>query len=192
MDTATRPRSHGQALRWATVERRVVKRHQRLDRAAPRGAPTPVRRRHTRLGRARAATLRAVRQVTQDNRGPWTAGGDGPTALTPAGRLALGEERNRDGQAQPVRRVRLPHPRGTAPRPWGLPTSADWATPRVGTRAREPAGEATCAPNRAGGRPGRRTWEALGALEVELTQPPTGVLEADRAPGVARLEPAAW
>jgi len=130
MATATRPLSPWQASRWATGERLVVPRQQRLSRAAQRGAPTPVRRRQTLRWRSRAANLRAVRQVTQDHRGTGTAGVDGNTARTPAGRLALVEARQRDGQAQPVRRVMRPQPSGTAPRPWGMPTIADRAKQR--------------------------------------------------------------
>jgi RNA-directed DNA polymerase len=105
----------------------VLKLPKRMSRAAPRGASQPVRRRQKLLWRSRAAKLIAVRQVTQDNRGKCPAGVDGQTALTPAGRLALVEELKLDGQAQPVRRVMIPKPSGTEPRPLGLPTSADRA-----------------------------------------------------------------
>jgi len=142
MDTAKRPMEHWKASRGATVERLVFMRQPRRYRAAQRGATTPVRRRQKLLWRARAAPLLAVRQVTQDNRGQCPAGVDGQTALTPVGRLALGEERPRDGQAQPGRRVMRPNPRGTEPRPWGIPTIADRATPRGVKRARASRGSA--------------------------------------------------
>jgi RNA-directed DNA polymerase len=130
MDTAKRPMYQWKASRWAKVERRVLKLQKRISRAAQRGATTPVRRLQKLLGRSRAATRFAVRQVTQDNRGKRTAGVDGKTALTPAGRLALVEELKLDGQAQPVRRVRIPKPGGTEQRPWDLPTMADRAQQR--------------------------------------------------------------
>jgi RNA-directed DNA polymerase len=115
MDTG-RPMAQGKAMRWATVERMGLTRHKRIDRAAQCGVPKQVRWLQTLLGRARAAKLLAVRPVTQDNRGQDTAGVDGKTALTPAGRLALVEELKRDGPAQPGRRVLIPKPAGTVPR----------------------------------------------------------------------------
>jgi len=169
----------------------VVKLQKRMYRAAPRGATTPVRRLQNLLWRSRAAKLIAIRQVTQDNRGKGPAGVDGQTALTPAGRLALVEERKRDGQAQPGRRVMIPNPSGTEPRPWGSPTIADRATQRVVTLALAPAWEAKCAPNSDGFRPGRSTWEAIGASDVQINQKPTWVLEADSATGVDRIDHAA-
>jgi RNA-directed DNA polymerase len=178
-------------MRWANVARMVLKLHKRIDRAAQRGATTPVRRLQTFRWRSRAATRFAVRQVTQDNRGQGTAGVDGHTAFTPAGRLALVAELKRDGQAPPVRRVMIPHPRGSDRRPLGLPTIADRAKPRVVKLAREPAGEATVEPHSSGFRPGRRPWDAIGALSVQLNQTPQGVLEADIAKGVDRIDHAA-
>jgi RNA-directed DNA polymerase len=187
MDTV-RPMAQWKARRGATVERLGLKRQQRRYRAAPRGAPTQVRRLQKLLWRSRAAQLFAVRQVPQDTRGQGTAGVDGKTALTPAGRLALVEELNLDGQARPVGRVMLPNPRGTEQRPLGIPTRADRAKPRVVTLAREPAWEATCEPNSDGCRPGRSPWDALGALDGPINQTPQGVLEAAIATGVARIE----
>lgn len=190
-DTAKRPMDQGKAIRGATVERMVVTLQQRMYRAAPRGATTQVRRRQKLLWRSRAAKRVAVRQVTQDDRGQCTAGVAGQTALTPAGRLALVEELQLDGQAQPGRRVMLPKPRGPEQRPWGLPTIADRAKQRVVKLALEPAWEAQFEPNSSGFRPGRHTWEAIGAISVQINQKPKGVLEADMATGVDRIDHAA-
>jgi RNA-directed DNA polymerase len=191
-DTAKRPMDQWKAIRWATVERRVLKRQKRLYRAAQRGATKQVRRRQQLLWRSGAAQLIAVRQVTPDTRGKGTAGVDGNTALTPAGRLALVEALQLDGQAQPGRRVMIPKPRGPEQRPWGMPTIADRAQQRVVKRAREPAGEAKFEPHSSGCRPGRSTWDASGASSVQLNQKPTGVLDADMAKGVERIDHAAW
>lgn len=190
-DTAKRPMYQGKAIRGAKVERLVCKLQKRIDRAAQRGATKQVRRLQKLRWRSRAAQLIAVRQVTQDNRGKCPAGGDGKTALTPAGRLALVEALKLDGQAQPVRRVMSPKPRGTAQRPLGSPTIADRAQQRLVTLALEPAGEAKCAPHSDGCRPGRSTWEAIGAIDVQLNQQPKWVLEADMAKGVDRIDHAA-
>jgi len=170
-----------QDIPWNKIHRHVYRLQKRIYRAAQRGAPKQVRRLHKLLWRSRAAKVRAVRQVTQDNRGKGTAGVDGKTALTPAGRLALVEERKLDGQAQPVRRVMLPTPHGTEQRPLGLPTIADRAQQSVVRLALEPAWAATCEPNSYGFRPGSSAWEAIGAIYVQINQKPKWVLEADIA-----------
>lgn len=191
MDTAKRPMDQWKAIRWAKVERMVLKLQKRMYRAAQRGAPTQVRRLQTLLWRARAAKRLAVRQITQDNRGKRTAGVDGKTVLTPAGRLALVEELKLDGQAQPVRRVMIPNPGGTEQRPLGMPTIADRAKQSLVKLALEPAWEAKCEPNSDGFRPGRSPGDAIGAIDVQSNQKPQGVLEADIAKCFDRLDHAA-
>ena len=51
-----------------------------------------------------------------------------------------------------------------------------------------PPGAARFEAPRDGGRPGRSTWEALGAIDVGIHQKPTGVLAAALAKGVDRME----
>jgi RNA-directed DNA polymerase len=72
-----------------------------------------------------------------------------------------------------------------------IPTIADRAKQGVVTQALEPEGEARFAPTRDGFRPGRRTWDAIGAISVQLNQKPTWVLEADMAKGFDRINHAA-
>jgi len=126
--TARKPMDHWQTSRWPPMARTVLTRQKRLDRAAQRGDDRPVRRRQKRLLRSHDAKRRAVRHVTQDNRGKKTPGGDGMAALTPAERRTLAEHLPRDGNAAPVRRVDMPQP-GTLP-PQGLgnqrPGSTRW------------------------------------------------------------------
>ena len=187
MRTAREPRCQGQTSRWPTVARTVVKLPTRLERAAPRGADRAVRRRQKRLRRSHEATLLAGRQVPQDARGQKPPGVDGSAALTPAARRTRAEALPRDGHAAAVRRVDMPTPGPQEHRPLGMPTIAERAQPGVVTHALEPAGDARFDPTRDGGRPGRRTGAAIGAIEVQIHQQPTGVLEADRAQCVDRL-----
>jgi RNA-directed DNA polymerase len=51
------------------------------------------------------------------------------------------------------------------------------------TQALEPEGEAKFEPNRSGVRPGRSTWDAIGAISVQINQKPHWVLDADIAQG---------
>jgi RNA-directed DNA polymerase len=119
--------------------------------------------------------------VTQDNRGKKTPGVDGIAALTPAERRTLAEHLPLDGNAAPVRWVSMPQPGTPEPRPLGMPTIADRATQGLVTQALEPEGEARFAPNSDGVRPGRSTWDALGAISVQINQKLTWVLDADIA-----------
>ena len=112
---------------------------------------------------------------------------DGIAARTPAERRTLAEHRQRDGHAAPVRRVSIPQPGTREQRPLGMPTIADGAQPGVVTQALELEWDARFAPHSEGFRPGRRTWEASGAIDVPINQQPTWVLEADMAQGFDRI-----
>jgi RNA-directed DNA polymerase len=109
-------------------------------------------------------------------------------ARTPPERLALVEHRQLDGAAAPVRRVYLPKPGTREQRPFGRPIIGDRGTQSLVKRGLEAEGEARCAPTSDGVRPGRHRWEAIGALSVQINQQPTGVLDADLATCVARLD----
>jgi len=179
MNTAHRPMYQWETIRWPRIERLVFKLQKRIYRAAQRGDHRQVRRLQKLLMRSRAAKLLAVRKVTQDNRGKRTAGIDGQTALTPTKRMALVEHLPLDGQAQPVRRVRIPKPDTTEHRPLGIPTIADRAKQSLVTLGLEPEWEAKFEPNSDGFRPGRSTWDAIAAIYVQINQKPKWVLDAD-------------
>jgi RNA-directed DNA polymerase len=63
----------------------------------------------------------------------------------------------------------------------GMPTLADRAKQRWVTQALEPAWEAQFEPNSYGFRPGRSTWDTIGAIDVQINQKPKWVLDADIA-----------
>ena len=54
--------------------------------------------------------------------------------------------------------------------------------------ALEPQWEARFEPNSDGLRPGRSTWDAIGAIYVSINQKPKWVLDADRAKGFDRID----
>ena len=125
--------------------------------------------------------------MTPDNHGQQTPGVDGVAKLTPQERRDLGPHRHLQGHASPGRRGYWPRPGTTEPPPWGSPTRAD-RTPHAWVKhVWEPAWEAAFEPTSAGVRPGWRPGEAIGAIEVQLTQKPTGVLAADIATGFDRI-----
>jgi RNA-directed DNA polymerase len=165
----------------------VLKLPKRIYRAAKRGDHRQGRRLQTRWRRSRAAKLVAVRNVTQDHQGQQTPGVDGVAKLTPQERLDVVPHLHLEGHASPGRRVYLPQPGTTEPRPLGMPTRADRAKPAWVKHVLEPAWEAQFEPNSDGFRPGRSTWDAIGALSVHIHQKPTWGLDADIARGVDRI-----
>jgi RNA-directed DNA polymerase len=191
MSTAIQPRYQGNTSRWPMGERKVLKLQKRIYRAEQRGDDRQVRRLQTRLLRSHSAKLLAVRQVTQDNRGKKTSGVEGIVALTPPERRALAQHLQLDGNAAPVRRVYMPQPGTLEQRPWGIPTITDRAEQGLVKEALAPEWEATFDLNSDGFRPGRSTWDAIGAISVQINQKPTWVLEADSAKGFARIDPEA-
>ena len=192
MHTAIAPLSHWHPRGWGTLEGQGCTLPHRLDRAATREDHRHVRRLPPRWRRSRAAKRLAGRNVTQDHPGQQTPGVDGVATRTPPARLELVQPLPLEDTASPVRRVDLPTPGTTAPRPVGMPPRADRAQPRGVTPALEPAWEAPFEPNREGCRPGRSPWDALGARAVQLNPQPTWVLEADIAQGGDRLDHDAW
>jgi RNA-directed DNA polymerase len=72
---------------------------------------------------------------------------------------------------------------GGNPGSWavGVPTIAERAKQGVVRQALEPAWEARFEPNSDGCRQGRSTWDAIGVIDVQINQQPTGVLDADMA-----------
>ncbi len=191
MSTASRLMYQGNTIRWPWVERKVLKLQKRIYRAAQRGESREVRRLQKLLRRSHGAKLLAARQVTQDNQGKQTPGVDGIAALTPPERLALVEHLQRDGAAAPVRRVDIPKPGTREQRPLGIPIRVDRVTQSLVNQALEAEWEARFEPNSSGCRPGRSTWDAIGAIDVQSNQQPKWVLDADiakclGAPGEAR------
>lgn len=168
-------------LDWKKIERRVFQLQTRIYRAQRRGNVKTVRKLQRLLMKSWSAKLLAVRRVTQDNRGKATAGVDGVHSLTPAERLELANTLALTCQAPPVRRVRIPKPGTQETRPLGIPTLQERARQAVVKLALDPQWEARFEPNSYGFRPGRSTWDAIGAIYVGINQKAKGVLDADIA-----------
>jgi RNA-directed DNA polymerase len=187
MNTAIAPMDQWHTMGWVNIERQVFTLQNRIYRAAKRGEHRHVRRLQKRWRRSRAATRLAVRHVTQENQGKQTPGVDGVAKLTPQARLDWVTHLPIEGHASPVRRGYIPQPGTTAQRPLGIPTMADRATQALVKHVLEPAWAAQCEPHRYGFRPGRSTWDALGAIDVQINQNPKGGLDADIATCFERI-----
>ncbi len=175
-------------LSWKKIERVVLKLQKRIDQAQCRGKVKQVRTLQRLLRTSRSAKLLAVRRVTQDNQGKKTAGVDGKKSFTPDQRLALVNTLRLPHKAQPVRRVGIPKPGTDEQRPLGIPTIFDRALQTLGTMSLEPQWEARFEPTSYGLRPGRSTWDAIGAIYVSINQKPKWVLDADIAKCVDRID----
>ncbi len=92
------------------------------------------------------------------------------------------------GDASPVRRVYIPKPGTPEQRPLGIPTMADRAKQAWVKHVVEPAWEVQFEPNSYGFRPGRSTWDAIGAISVQINQKPTWGLDADITKCFDRLD----
>lgn len=191
MNTALRPMYKWEAVKWPKAERTVYKLQKRIYRAAERGNRKQVRRLQKLLLRSRTARLLAVRQVTQDNRGKRSPGVDGKASLTPTERMQLVDELQLDDQASAVRRVEIPKPGTSETRPLGIPTIADRAKQSLAKLVLEPEWEAKFEANSYGFRPGRSTWDAVGAIYVQINQKPKWALDADIAKCFDRIDHAA-
>ncbi len=187
MNTALRPMYKGESVKWPQAERTVYKLQKRIYRAAEGGNRKQVRRLQKLLLRSRTARLLAVRQVTQDNRGKRSPGVDGKASLTPTERMKLVDELQLEEEASAVRRVEIPKPGTNETRPLGIPTIADRAKQSLVKLVLEPEWEAQFEANSYGFRPGR-TWDAVGAIYVQINQKPKWALDADIAKCFDRID----
>jgi RNA-directed DNA polymerase len=181
MNTGENPMDGWNTLPWKKVERVVFKLQKRIYRAEQGGEVRRVRMLQRLLRRSRSAKLLAVRRVTQDNQGKKTAGVDGVKSLTPEQRLILVANLKLDHKAKPARRVWIPKPGSDEQRPLGIPTIRDRALQTLVKMALEPQWEAQFEPNSYGFRPGRSSWDAIGAIYVNINLKPKWVLDADIA-----------
>jgi RNA-directed DNA polymerase len=103
------------------VEANVRRLQGRIYRAAAKGEPAKVKNLHKLLIHSLSAKLKAIRQVTQENRGKHTPGIDGVVCDTPKARLALLKEGlTFNGYCpKPARRVYIPKANGKQ-RPLGI------------------------------------------------------------------------
>jgi RNA-directed DNA polymerase len=173
---------------WGTLEVAVLKLQRRIDNASQAGAIPRVHRLQTLLVPSRAATLLAVRRVTQDNQGKHTAGVDGMKSLTPRQRAALVNHLAKLPTGRPARRGWIPKPGKDERRPLAIPTLHDRAPQALVPLVLEPEGEARFEPNSYGFRPGRSVHEALGAICTALAKRPKSTLDADIAQCFARID----
>lgn len=172
------------AINWSAVEANVRRLQGRIYRAAAKGEQAKVKNLQKLLIRSLSAKLKAIRQVTQENRGKHTPGIDGVVCDTPKARLALLKEGlTFNGYCpKPARRVYIPKANGKQ-RPLGILTVKDRVMQALIKLALEPEWESRFEANSYGFRPGRCCMDAIQAIHTTLNQKGSSqwILDADIA-----------
>jgi len=153
---------------WDSVESNVEVVQKRIYKASLSGNKSITKYYQNLLISSRYAKLLAVRRITTENKGKYTAGVDGRLYLTPEEKMALANNISIDGSASPIRRIWIPKP-GKAelvaalPDPLGIPIIRDRVKQKLVLMALEPEWEAKFEPE-SYARPGRSTHDASQAI----------------------------
>ena len=165
-------------IKWKPIELYIFKLQKKIYQASKKNCKLEMFRLQKILITSQAAKLKAVRRVTQDNRGKRTAGIDGVKSLSPEKRLELVNLLTLNNKASPIKRVYIPKNTKEA-RPLGIPTILDRAKQFLVLLALEPQWEAKFEPNSYGFRPGRSCHDAIEAIFIAINQKSKFLLDAD-------------
>ena len=163
--------THWSQINWTQTEANVRRIQGRIFRATAAGDFKKVKNLQKLMVHSMSAKLKAIRQVTQENRGKNTPGVDGVVCDTPEKRLEMALEglNFRGYYPEPVRRVYIPKSNGDK-RPLGIPTVRDRCLQALVKLALEPEWEQRFEANSYGFRPGRSTMDAITAIHINLNQ----------------------
>jgi RNA-directed DNA polymerase len=166
-------------IKWKRVDRYIHTLQNRIYNASKNNDLAEVQKLQKTLMKSSSAKLKAVRKVSQDNRGKKTPGVDGVKELTPIRRWKMAQEIVLDGKAKAIRRVWIPKPNSEEerPLPLGIPTMKDRAKQALAAMALEPEWEAKFETNSYGFRPGRSCHDAVDAIFASINKKEKYVLE---------------
>nr|WAK85038.1 hypothetical protein [Amicula sp. isolate GU52X-4 cfCalB7] len=161
-------------INWKPIEFYVFKLQKKIYQASKSNNKLEMIKFQKILISSKAAKLKAVRRVTQDNLGKKTAGVANVKSLEAKNRFKLVYFLSLDGEAFPIRKVYIPKNKNEQ-RSLGMPTIKDRAKQYLALLALEPQFEA----NSYGFRPGRSCHDAIEVIFIAINQKPKYVLDAD-------------
>lgn len=167
------------SIKWNEIEEFVHKLQTRIYTASKEQKTVEMKKMQRILINSIAAKMKAVRAVSQDNRGNKIAGIDGIQKISAPQRYTLADSLKIDGKCSPIKRVWISKPGKDEKIPLGIPTIQDRAKQKLLLMALEPEWEAKFEPNSYGFRPGRSCQDAIEAIFISINQKPKWVLKAN-------------
>lgn len=157
-----------ETIDWSKVAAKIKRLQERIFRVTRDGEWRKKRSLQNLLVRSRDALLFAIKKVTQENNGRFTAGIDGKTYTNNKAReeffVELRGKNLFTHMPAPVKRVRIPKRGKNEKRPLGMPNQDDRVFQALVKFALEPEWEYKFEPNSYGFRPGRRTMDAIAQI----------------------------
>jgi RNA-directed DNA polymerase len=171
-------------LPWKRYESQIEKIQRRIYYDTKHGMWKKVRDHQRLLLHSRAALVIAIRKITQENKGKYTAGLDGMIYQLPSEKLQLRLELKvnslfrKEYKPMPTRRVWIPK-NDEKMRPLGIPIVKDRIYEEMIRLVLEPEFEAKFHENSFGFRPGRCCQDAIEMIKKLIQQGFTTILDAD-------------